>query len=1627
MAQAKKVFEIVINGIKESIENVKSLNDELKELEKSVKGLSDKQIKIKVDSTVDTKSTTKTKVSGNTGSSSDDAKQLAIQKQITAEKNAQAKLDALRTTEGAKAFQNAQKLKQELKEQEAILKSSALAFEDLPKSIGNTEAEITNNIKLWDTWLKGVDRTQDGMEELYQQVAGLADQARKTVEAFQLERGIKLPGVFDAKIYELLVKQLKEIPNTVSGITALEKELIKLRDVAEKGTDEFNTLTDGLAKLAAKKAELTGKPLRAEDIIDTKLNVNIGEWSLTFDDVNQAIGVLEDKLYALNAAGDDNSDMVKQLTDTIIRLKTNVIQTDAAIDAMVGSSRGLKNVMSLVTGFTGIASIGTGLQQLFGGQNEELDKALQKFAGLSLVLQGLEQVQKEMAANSTAFGKAMNTIWPTAVKSVEFFGGVLTKVFNLVGGLGDKMLFAWNGLGKVLDKADNSLVKFYKSLEFAGDKMDALKLQDKLNEDMQKFVDKTAELKDLYDKLDDNEKGFALQIEEGDDLSGFSQEFQDFAAKLDDVKNKSHDLSEEYNKLRERSFELSDAATELANRQSGVYKWADRLGTKFPVLAKGAQAAAKGITLLKNGIKALMASTLILAAIQLAFEAISWAMNQLGKAMDWMTGKTDKVDSSFDHLGATINATREALNQYNNELKRMQAEGAISSIQATEKQMLKLAEATLNAGTQLKEFIKDAKEAEKIDFTMDYTDTWGNDNGQSIDDFKKKYNDLIRSVLKGQDEVKASGKGSNNPFSAAFWKELWRTAEDAKSDLVGLQEALLKDIQYQIGQIDFTKGEEAYKEFMKIITDETNASVLANIDKLFPEDKWMQTLKARIDNYKQFAEELYDINTQIAQNDYNFQKTIESNNIAAIQRRFKREKEELENQYKWEIKEAEGNEALKASIENKYATLRLNLSRQQAREIRDVNMSIANNYAASMKEGLDKRLKELELGKQAEINSAKDSEIRVNEQIAAINAKYNKLIADAKADFYRDMEDKTKERNKALLAIELEYLRDYEDIQRQIKEMTMQNRLSELDNQSYDVGADLSFDVSMKGGEGIEEAKRYYGDLMSLQLEYANEQEKLQKEAAVQQTTFNLEDEQRRYEDRKKALKDFVDEQQKTYDESYRLGEISEEEYNTNLQRIKDNYQTEIERNEQSHKDMVAAINEQGNQELIRITQESEAERKNIIATNLHSIIGEYNEYFDEVNTAFENHTKENINDFGLMNYKKEKENLTNTKKEYENILSGIDEQYKLLQTSLENGDISFGDFETAKKELEGLETDVKSNLKNVEKNLETFAVTFAQNIANVVSTYMQQLGSIWSMFNDIMMQEYENQQAEIDKQKELLEEQEENLEESYQKQQEITEKYTDKINDIEDELKDARGDRRQALIDQLASQREAQLQSLANETEIQAQKEANEAKQQALEKKQDALDKKRKNQEKRNSIVQATINTATAVTNALSVQPWFVGVALAAVAAAMGAVQIAKIKSQKYADGGLLVGKSHAQGGIPVGNTNIEVEGQEYVVNKKTTTANLPMMNYINSIRRPITYDDMAKFFNEKTKITVPKTTRKFAEGGTLPEMENFNLREMINYQQPVDDRPIVVSVVDIVNASDNLRNVQTLAGLNR
>lgn len=444
-----------------------------------------------------------------------------------------------------------------------------------------------------------------------------------------------------------------------------------------------------------------------------------------------------------------------------------------------------------------------------------------------------------------------------------------------------------------------------------------------------------------------------------------------------------------------------------------------------------------------------------------------------------------------------------------------------------------------------------------------------------------------------------------------------------------------------------------------------------------------------------------------------------------------------------------------------------------------------------------------------------------------------------------------------------------------------------------------------------------------------------------------------------------------------------------------------------------------------QIEIDANKERSNIISNHNDIVYNAYREHYEEIQKLREEYSNiddVNIGSFDLTNigiFGVQILEMKTFKNEFKNTLDDIAKQKQELQKQFDDGVIGDDVFNKQINELNVLESETKQSLKEIEMSWKDWAV----GVANVTSAVV----NIWAqMYSQIADLQYQNEMHRIEKLQEQYDEETELLEEKLAEQEELYERHNQNVESIEGELETARGDRRLFLLDQINSEMMKREQAWAQQQKIAKQQEQLEKKKEALEQRQKAAEQKRNKQNQKVQIAQATASTALAVTNALAVQPWFVGVALAAVAAAMGAVQIATIAKQKFADGGVIQGASHAQGGVKVLGGTAEVEGGEYITNKVTTSKNVDVLSYINSKKKKLDLSDFIEFYStSKTSYNKPAKTI-FADGGQLPNMSapEINVRDVINSGNQ-DNRPIYVSVTEIENVQNKVRNVRAVAGL--
>ena len=400
-------------------------------------------------------------------------------------------------------------------------------------------------------------------------------------------------------------------------------------------------------------------------------------------------------------------------------------------------------------------------------------------------------------------------------------------------------------------------------------------------------------------------------------------------------------------------------------------------------------------------------------------------------------------------------------------------------------------------------------------------------------------------------------------------------------------------------------------------------------------------------------------------------------------------------------------------------------------------------------------------------------------------------------------------------------------------------------------------------------------------------------------------------------------------------------------------------------------------------------------------------ELTDEEVIKMLNNTSEKTKDFDELQV----QHVKNAAKQMEKIAQEAQTKIAKIQstdTSSGSSDSGGGKTETKKDTLtdkwhkfiyggDGTPDALSEKAQEVADAVET---AFRETISPVMDT-VGTLGDAISMAMDLAIEEAED----------ALEE----AEELHDRAVNRVEESKNKITELQNNMKNASASELEQMKTQMADEMFLMAQREAEEKRLQKEKEKREAELRAQEKKQRKL-------ELQQQLADAIVSGALAVVHGLATQPFVpLGIAMGALAGAATAIQIATITKQisKLADGGLLSGKSHSQGGIPVGNTGIEVEGGEYVVNKRSTKKYLPLLQSIN--------EEGAR------RKTVANQIGKYANGGQLNYeriSSNLNTTDVNKVIQSsiaqIDFHP-QVSVVDINRGQKNLATVRQMAGASK
>ena len=1725
MADKKKVYSIVINGLKESVDLTKSLNDQLAELESSLKKIKSTKIKIEGEVNIDDSKQKKKIVSGDNGSSSSSSskedlvakeKELAIQKQLTAEIRATGQAQAALTDEYKEALSETIKQQSATKQVKQEMTDMFNGARDSAGNYTNTLAGLRAELRDLTKEQKSVDLGGDEYNKLDERILALTSNLKALESAHgDFRRNVGNYPTAEIEAFRAKFEQLYgEMQRLVQESNNLQRQLAQ----ATPGTEEYDRLK---TRLSAVQSELA----RAKDSVDNfnkslnatpkNFEIKVGDTVRNFDSIKDAVKTLTKELQQMTIEGKTDTQQFSETITVLGRLKTAIKSAGDEVSSYVGNAKGLSDTLEIMRGAAGIAGIGQGLQMLFGGTNEELDETIQKFSGLMLIMQGIETQYKAMQDANSIYGNSLKTVWnwldkigdwkflglPSLNEAINYFGnaaesakkyqsalksiqewsknGDLSQLFanvkqqiNEAAGAAQQfsnefrnsinnVVNTINGFQIVISTAPTeqklaSLQKYIDALTGELQRLNAMAVNPNIStENAERLRAEIEELQVDIDKL--NSAKVALETGDTEQLfENLNNDMEQFESHMDELEGKGID-TEQFKKLWQELKTVAQNAQVANANIAQTPKLLRNTGIAGQFMAKcmqGASVAIKGAT---TAIKGMLKATIILAIVQAAFELLTWAVEGLADAFKALKGPSSlELEDRLDMVGEAAERTAKKIDEYSKAVDRAAKTGAISELDAEVLKLKAVEKAAMDAAKGLKDFLdrQDEIEAAPLQDNLNNSHIWGDAADiKSNDEFTEHYQMLEKAVEQGIDKIEAGWTRGSGAFL---------TAGDAVEQLGDDTKAILADMQNEINKVNFNNPEQAVKQFRKITDNELYQSAIANMHTLFPEAEWAQALDRMYNIFSQRVSDMegraQDLGTAILAANRQLAKQTELSNINAISDPKKRQaalddynkkqrQEEIQGSLADEQHKQDALAALDAEYKQKAIDRQKSYNRASHKtatsgakktgdDLDKIMKQIRDNQTAIMKEGLDKEIKLLENQRDDELKAAEKAGKKRGELILSIQEKYNYLIQKKREEWYRKHRKAIEAFNEEILSIQREAADELAEVTGMQKLNQINRDIDENENKRTQRKRPIQYDYTIDIDENLEnnnkmlqEQKKFHDNMLKEEKSYIDKKYELQLKESDQNMKNLLDNEQRHYEQQIAANQKAQNEKWEEVYEQAKQGIISEEEAQKMQQEVALEYMLAAQDMLDAHEIRMAEIRKNAEQEQKTIQEQGIQERQQAQDEANRETIDSIKDMYDEIAYISEREQRKNTNrTTGLFNLGKEKQRLQEVLDAYKKTIKETEDEYENLKGQLNDGEIDFNQFTEAKKELDDLRKSAEKSAEDVSDQLKDLFQTGGSSINEFAQKIANQFQDLYGMFNEIMNLKYDMEEEELDREQKQLDRENEIVEKAYDKQAEIVQRYKDKINETEDELKTARGERRLALIDGLAKQREAYLQETEALQKQQLEKEKIAKKEEQLKKKQDALEKKRKILQKQQSLVNAVINTALGVTQALGAWPPPASYAFAAAVGALGATQIGLIASQKFANGGQLDAPSHQQGGykIPTKRGIAEVEGNEFVVNKKTTMQNLDMMYFVNGIKRKITEDDMKEFFNSNGKVRIsPRHLLRYSQGGELPELTDWNLKGTINQQQVQPEIKVVAQITDIASQLDNYNKIRVLAGI--
>lgn len=713
--------------------------------------------------------------------------------------------------------------------------------------------------------------------------------------------------------------------------------------------------------------------------------------------------------------------------------------------------------------------------------------------------------------------------------------------------------------------------------------------------------------------------------------------------------------------------------------------------------------------------------------------------------------------------------------------------------------------------------------------------------------------------------------------------------------------------------------------------------------------------------------------------------------------------------------------------------------------VEKIQDEITKKEIDAMEDGLNKKLRQLDEEERQTINKIKENGRNVGDEIIKVQRIYAALRQKEIQEHLKKLEEGILKSANDIK--KMQFSLDISNIDNQIDEL--QNKFEELSknvplNNELLTNAEFRTLVETKGlkqasrdinafvydsdaqldnffSARYNAAKKHYEDTINLLKENIKEQGKLNEQRIKSQIEQEKQSENERYNIQFEGLQEERIRLDKQI-EGYEKRKDKNEETLKKMKGDRDEYDKLMQQALDQHMKKMQEITENGNNAIKKNEIDTLNEIQAAQERYYNQQLSNYRDFLSKINNEASKNPVADKN-WGIVNIPQTKRNYNEIINASKEALREIEADKQQLEKDFEGGFISKEAYNATKNQLNDLERDVRNAQATTEQASSYLVADFVQSIQK----YLQE---VFNSFNQIMQAVWNYQEEGFDDEQREIDEELKVIEDKLNRYEDILQEHKNNVDSIEDELATSRGDRRQHLIDQLNAEMEAERAAAAEKKRLDKEKEA-------AERKQDELDRKRRKAQYHRDQIQAVVNGAMAVTYA-SMNAWPIpAIPLMALAASTTAAQLAIMAANKpYAkggqlDGGVAVGNRHRDGGIKVLGGRAEIEGGEFITNRLTTEKNINLLEYINSKKKRIDINDLVEFYSSgsvKKNIMKMSPKSKFADGGYIPPTLSTTIEiedKLLDSFERYSNRPVVVSVVDITSKQDDVRRVQTLAGL--